>query len=163
MSAEALSAALEREHAEIDEGIATFATALKKGEREPEPLLRAIRALRRHIFLEEEILFPGLREPGLMAAIFVMLREHAQLWNTLEQLEDDLDDGDDERAATRCRQLSVQLQHHNPKEEKILYPQADQSLTPAAAARLAAFLDDGELPAGWVCIKARPASLTHRS
>jgi site-specific DNA-cytosine methylase len=54
--------------------------------------------------------------------------------------------------------LTVLEQHHNPKEERILYPQADQALTPAAAARLQTFLASGELPDGWVCERARVPS-----
>lgn len=68
-------------------------------------------------------------------------------------------DGDREpdggTALTLCHQLTVQLQHHDLKEERILYPQADDVLTASAGARLRAFLDTGELPEEWVCQKAR--------
>ena len=53
-----LAAALEQEHREIDDGIAAF-TAVP-GDRHA--LARAIGALRRHIYLEEEILFPLLSQ-----------------------------------------------------------------------------------------------------
>ncbi len=57
-----------------------------------------------------------------------------------------------------CRQLAVRLLHHNLKEEKILYPRADDALPPAAAARQRAFLGSGDLPEGWMCmLKARSA------
>jgi iron-sulfur cluster repair protein YtfE (RIC family) len=143
---QSLAAALEREHHEIDAGIASFTAAPDA----PEPLVRAIRALRRHIYLEEEFLFPLLREAeaGLTAPIFVMLREHAQIWATLDSLERELGAG----AAIGpglCRQLTVQLLHHNLKEEKILYPRADDVLPAPAADRLRAFLISGELPGGW--------------
>ena len=149
-----LAAALEREHHEIDAGVAAFTAAPS----DRQPLMRAIRALRRHIYLEEEFLFPLLREaePGLAAPIFIMLREHAQIWATLEMLERELDDGAVVGSAL-CRQLSVRLLHHNLKEEKILYPRADEALQPAAAGRLRAFLGSAGLPDGWVCLlKARP-------
>lgn len=45
--------------------------------------------------------------------------------------------------------------HHNLKEEKTLYPQADAVLTASATERLRAFLDSGELPKDWVCQKVR--------
>ena len=156
MEIESLAGALEREHQEIDAGIGAFTAGPPAGGRDRARLARAVHALRRHIYLEEEFLFPLLREaePGLMAPIFVMLREHAQLWRTLDSLERELDagTGDGVRA---CRQLAVQLLHHNQKEEKILYPQADQALPEAAAAKLREFLAAGELPAGWVCLRAR--------
>jgi iron-sulfur cluster repair protein YtfE (RIC family) len=153
MEIESLAAALEREHHEIDAGIAAFTAAPGN----PQPLTRAIRALRRHIYLEEEFLFPLLceAEPGLTAPVFVMLREHAQIWAALDSLERE---PDDDTRLTLCRQLTVRLLHHNLKEEKVLYPRADQALPPAAADRLRAFLGSERLPEGWVCVKARPVT-----
>jgi regulator of cell morphogenesis and NO signaling len=153
MEIESLAAALEREHHEIDAGIAAFTAAPG----DPQPLTRAIRALRRHIYLEEEFLFPLLcqAEPGLAAPVFVMLREHAQIWAALDALEREPGPG---TALVLCRQLTVRLLHHNLKEEKVLYPRADDMLPPAAASRLRAFLGSGELPEGWVCAKARPVT-----
>jgi iron-sulfur cluster repair protein YtfE (RIC family) len=116
-------------------------------------LSRAIRALRRHIYLEEEFLFPPLREAGLVAPIFVMLREHAQIWETLDAVEDELRTGGG--ALALCHRLAVQLQHHNLKEEKVLYPQADAVLTASATEQLRTFLRSSELPEGWVCHKTR--------
>jgi regulator of cell morphogenesis and NO signaling len=151
-----LAAALEREHHEIDAGIAAFAAEPS----DRQPLMRAIGALRRHIYLEEEFLFPLLSEaePGLAAPVFVMLREHAQIWATLEALEHELDIGMSTGHGL-CRQLTVRLLHHNLKEEKILYPRADEALQPATAERLREFLSSSSLPDGWVCmLKARPVS-----
>jgi regulator of cell morphogenesis and NO signaling len=148
-----LAAALEREHHQIDAGIAASASAPW----DLQPLGRAIGALRRHIYLEEEFLFPLLREaePGLAPPVFVMLREHAQIWGTLDALERELSAGTGTALALRKR-LAGQLLHHNLKEEKILYPRADEALPAAAADRLRAFLGTGELPGGWVCLlKAR--------
>ena len=156
MGTEPLAAALEREHHEIDAGIAAFTAS----PRDPQPLARAIRALRRHIYLEEEFLFPllGEAEPALRAPVFVMLREHAQIWAVLEMLEGSRPGTPAGIDPALCRRLASQLLHHNLKEEKILYPRADDVLSPAAAGRLRAFLGSGELPEGWVCVKARPAT-----
>lgn len=156
MQIESLAAALEREHHEIDAGIAAFTASPG----DPQPLTRAIRALRRHIYLEEEFLFPLLcqAEPGLAALVFVMMREHAQIWATLDSLEGDLDAAAAGTRLVLCRQLTVRLLHHNLKEERVLYPRADDVLPPAAADRLRAFLGSGELPEGWVCTKARPVT-----
>ena len=150
MSTDSLAATLEREHHEIDDGIAKFAAA--PGDQQP--LVRAIRALRRHIYLEEEILFPLLHqaERALGAPLFVMLREHGQIWTLLDSLEDDLDAA----SPALIRQLESHLLHHNLKEEKVLYPRADEVLPTAAAERLWSLLDSGEMPEGWVCFKARP-------
>ncbi|MGH3284858.1 MAG: hemerythrin domain-containing protein [Streptosporangiaceae bacterium] len=157
MTISSLAVALEREHHQIDDGVAAFAAA--PGDRQP--LARTIGALRRHIYLEEEFLFPLLHkaEPGLAAPVFVMLREHAQIWATLDSLERELDAGTGTGTGLAlCRQLAVRLLHHNLKEETILYPRADDALSPAAAEWLRTFLGSGDLPEGWVCLmKARSA------
>jgi hemerythrin-like domain-containing protein len=157
MKTESLAATLERDHREIDDGIKAFTAAPHPGERDRQRLVHAIRALRRHIYLEEQFLFPPLRHAGLAAPVAVMLREHAQIWTTLDALQRELDTGTDRlRALALCHQLSVQLLHHNLKEEKALYPPADQILTESASAQLRTFFEAGELPDGWVCAKAQP-------
>jgi regulator of cell morphogenesis and NO signaling len=162
MTLEPLAAALEHEHHEIDQGIEAFASALAAGESRPEPLTQAIDALRRHIYLEERFLFPALRKAGLVTPVLVMLREHGQIWGTLDRLELGLTSGTVGAATLKaCRELTVQLQHHNLKEEKILYPQIDRVLTASARAELSAFLDLGKMPESWVCERARgPADRT---
>ncbi len=156
MGSESLMVALEREHREVDEGIEAFTGGPPAGQRDRKPLMRAIHALRRHIYLEEVLLFPPLRAAGLVSPVLVMLREHAQMWQMLDSLECGLDAGGaGGTVLTLCRQLAVQLLHHNLKEERILYPRANDMLTPAEAERLRAFLDSGELPEGWVCAKAQ--------
>lgn len=155
MEIESLAAALEREHREIDEGIEAFTVDPGSAVRDLRPLAAAIRALRRHIYLEETLLFPPLYEAGLVAPVIVMLREHGQIWATLDALEGQLHTGAPEDIEPAlCRQLSVQLLHHNLKEEKILYPQADQVLSAPVTAQLRDSLDSGELPDGWVCQRA---------
>jgi iron-sulfur cluster repair protein YtfE (RIC family) len=150
---ESLAAALEREHHEIDAGLESLAGP----DRVPdvEQALRAIAALRRHIYLEEEFLFPPLSGGNLIAPIMVMLREHGQLWGTLDELEAELRAAADPATLRECcHRLGVQLLHHNMKEERVIYPAADDSLAPDVAARLQGFLASGELPDGWVCAKA---------
>lgn len=151
MGDESLSAVLEREHREIDGGFEPFAAGVDDGD--VAALRRAIAVLRRHIYVEEERVFPTLREHGLFAPLLVMVREHGQIWDTIDQIERELET-DAATVSYRCHQALVQLQHHNGKEERIIYPQADQALTPREAAELVAFLRNGELPAGWVCAKA---------
>jgi iron-sulfur cluster repair protein YtfE (RIC family) len=152
VSDDSLAAALEREHQDIDDEIEVFAAGLAAGTIDAGPLRRASAALRRHIYLEEEFLFPPLREAGLVAPVFVMLREHGELWRILDAIDTELALDPDTAALQKlCRELVVQLQHHNPKEEQILYPQADQVLHGEVGSRLKAFIESGQLPEGWVC------------
>jgi hemerythrin-like domain-containing protein len=151
MDSGTLGAALEHEHHEIDRGIEAFGTADADA---GASLTAAIAALRRHIYLEEEFLFPPMQDE-LAIPIGVMLREHGELWRTLEALEAELAEaGDADAAAAICERLLAQLESHNSKEEPIFYARADESLGPEATAGLKAFLDSGEMPAGWACRQA---------
>lgn len=105
MAGATLAAALEREHREIDTGIAEYVGGHDLG-----ALQRAMAALRRHIYLEEEFLFPPLREAGLVAPLFVMVREHGQLWQTMQELDAALAaDATGDSALAVCRELTAQL------------------------------------------------------
>lgn len=154
-AADTLAAALEREHHEIDAGIEEFLAGQAQGQPAVEPLRQAMVALRRHIFLEEEFLFGPARDAGLVAPIFVMLREHGEIWDTLDTLDARLAAATDADAtAAACDQLLAQLERHNTKEEAIVYPQADTVLSAPADAALRAFLAAGRMPDGWVCEQA---------
>lgn len=154
-AADTLAAALEREHHEIDTGIEAFLNTEEKGSDRVEPLRQAIAALRRHIYLEEVFLFPPLKDGGLFAPIFVMLREHGEIWDTMAaidaQLGNDAGAGPDEAS---CRELLAQLEQHNLKEEAVIYPEADAGSSADASTELRAFLTAGRMPPGWVCEQA---------
>lgn len=155
MTVGTLEAALEQEHREVDAGLEEFADGLAKGEARTVPLAAAIAALRRHIYLEEELLFPPLQKTGLVAAIFAMLREHGEIWKSMDKLEAQVSaGGDDASKLEASKMLAEQIEAHNVKEERIVYPQAD-SLTPEAREALAAFMKSGTMPEGWVCARAR--------
>jgi hemerythrin-like domain-containing protein len=154
MGTETLAAALELEHREIDQGIESYLSS-SDGEARMRSLADAMRALRRHIFLEEEFLFPPLRVAGFIAPIFVMLREHGELWRTMESIERELAaDPADSLVAGRCKWLLAQLEKHNSKEEPILYPHADTVLGAPTSLKLRAFLESGRMPDDWVCARA---------
>ena len=111
--------------------------------------------LRRHIYLEEEFIFPPLKETGMMMPVFVMLREHGELWDAMAGLDDLLSaDADPEMIQGACRELLSRLDAHNSKEEPIIYPHLDSDLDEGARAQLREFLVDGRMPDGWVCERA---------
>ena len=150
MTSTTLSVALEREHRAIDEGIERFAGTGHTAEHRA-ALLEAVAVLRRHIYLEEEHLFPPLREAGMFGPVMVMIHEHGQMWPILDTIEELLATGINDTTALLCRDLLTQLAAHNMKEEQILYPQADDLLPADDRDDLTALLTSAEMPAGWVC------------
>ncbi len=151
MGTENVSEVLEREHREIDKGIEAF---LENPEGGAAPLLQAARALRRHIYIEEEVVFPPLVETNLMAPIMVMLREHGNIWRTLAQLEGEVAAASGQALRDSCQSLLQQLNTHNQKEEPIIYPHVDEALNPEEAVTLQEFLATGDMPEGWACVRA---------
>jgi hemerythrin-like domain-containing protein len=149
-----LTEALEHEHHEIDAGIETFLEGISLGEVRTTELTRAVDALRRHIYLEEEFLFPPLRAAGMLPPVLVMLREHGEIWRILDAI-GALDlEGAGEQAREQCTALLAQLAAHNAKEEPIIYPQGDVVLSDEAKRELHACIDAGRTPDGWVCAQA---------
>jgi Uncharacterized conserved protein len=156
MPTETLQAALEREHRAIDRGVETYIAGAGNDGAATAPLVEAIEALQRHIYLEEEFLFPPLRAAGMTMPIFVMLREHGELWTTMDTLTTLIDEkADSQRLRDVCSNFLSQLDQHNSKEEPIIYPQADTTLSAEATAELAEFIASGRTPQGWTCQKAQ--------
>jgi hemerythrin-like domain-containing protein len=151
---ETLTAALEREHHEIDGGIMAFRDSVALDEPRTEELSRAVAALRRHIYLEEKFLFPPLRAAGMLPPVLVMLREHGEIWRVLDALEAVDVATSPDAARERCDELLTLLTEHNAKEEPIIYPQGDHVLSEEAKQELHAFIDSGQMPEGWVCAQA---------
>jgi iron-sulfur cluster repair protein YtfE (RIC family) len=86
--------------------------------------------LRRHIRIEEQLLFPlfesrtGMRN-GPTA---VMRTEHRQIEGELTRMRRGLDAGDSSEYATGLATLHCVLGPHNVKEEQVLYPTTDDML-----------------------------------
>ncbi len=152
-----LADSLTREHHEIDAGLEGFLRELGEGTVNPEPMRRAFAALRRHIYLEEEFLFPPIRRSGLMMPILVMTKEHGEIWRLMDGIDRLLGAADTDEAAIAagCRELLEALGGHNMKEEPIVYPHGATDLTSDEEAILADFVANGEMPSGWVCAAAR--------
>lgn len=149
-----IAEALEREHREIDAGLADFARSVEEGAPRVEPLQSAATALRRHIYVEEEMLFPALRAAGLFGPVAVMIREHGEIWAALDDLEARAHAGADGGAggtSEAYRVLAALLESHNEKEEVILYPQSDAVVDADVRQRVEDYLATGELPEGWTC------------
>lgn len=149
-----LADAFTREHHEIDAGIEEYLVSQESDPRlRAVPLQKAMEALRRHIFLEEEIVFPRFPPGPLMMPMMVMRREHGEIWRQMDSLAERLGDprGEAEGVEAVCRELLDLLERHNAKEEPVIYPHLDADLDDDERARVRDLLAVGTLPAGWVC------------
>ena len=146
-------ATLTREHHEIDSDIGAFIGALGNEAIDATALATAFEALRRHIYLEEEFLFPPIREAGMVMPLLVMANEHGTIWRLMDSIEASLAGPDPDRDLLRaaCTELLERLAQHNGKEEPVVYPRAAVDLDDEAAGALAEYLRTARTPDGWVC------------
>ncbi|MGA9575870.1 MAG: hemerythrin domain-containing protein [Lysobacterales bacterium] len=87
--------------------------------------------LRRHIAMEEEVLFPAFELASGMASggpTAVMRMEHQQMQRLLEQVSDAIKSGDTQLALDVGDTLLMLIQQHSAKEETTLYPMAENLL-----------------------------------
>lgn len=146
------SAMLEAQHRAIDAGI----KPVREGAGSLPALQEALQLLRLHLFLEEEILFPMLEQHGVTMPVFVMKREHGQMWPVLAELLQACAAGADAAMLREdCDELFKLLQMHNVKEEQIVYTAADDLAAKGLHEPLVETLDATvDVPAGWSCAMA---------
>lgn len=146
-----VGAVLEDDHRRIDALLTTFGQSLSAGTVDEASFAMARTGLRHHIYVEEELHFPTLRQAGLLGPIMVMVREHSQIWNVLDTMETSLRGGASlGELSELLHDLEQLLAAHNAKEEQIVYPAGDQVLTAEAAESVRATLASGTTPSGWV-------------
>lgn len=88
-------------------------------------------SLRRHIAMEEKVLFPAFEaKSGAAGAspVAIMKMEHQQMVRLLEQIGGAMDAGNADAAMDAGDTLLMLTQQHNAKEEELLYPLAQELL-----------------------------------
>lgn len=142
---------LTREHRQIDAGV----DGIIDGSGDAAALAIALRLLREHIHAEETALFPALESAGLAMPVFVMKREHGQMWPLVRRLEAACAAGAGADAlrgeVNALRQLLV---IHNTKDEQIVYAAADRLQASGEEDGLAAVLREARMPDDWTCAAA---------
>ncbi len=147
-----LTECLETDHRRLDGVVVECKRLATSGEyaAAAEQFASFARGLSRHIDAEEEVLFPALQEhaPQAGGPLHVMRREHEKLREMLGTVEEAL------RASRPIWRSGVGaledlLAQHNLKEERILYPMANEATSEFAGldalrASLVAALDGSE-------------------
>lgn len=124
---------LQQHHGHCDELFAGVedAVAERQWEWAKEALDLFLGEIERHFCSEEEDLFPAFDAMAgtSMGPTRVMRVEHAQMRELFIRMRDALSRRDAEGYADVAETLLVLMQQHNLKEENILYPMCDRSLT----------------------------------
>jgi hemerythrin-like domain-containing protein len=89
-------------------------------------------AMRRHLDMEEKVLFPSFEtQTGMTEGpTSVMRGEHDQMRGVLDQMKESVDADDREELLDLGDTLMLLIQQHNQKEEHMLYPMCDRALGP---------------------------------
>lgn len=146
-----ISEPLEKEHRDIDAVIVSFI----EGAGDAASLMGSLALLRRHIYMEELILFPKLSSHNLALTMHVSMMEieHGYMWPMIRKLEDAANSGmpADEMKKT-CAALLELLQMHNTREEEVLYAAADR-MSPRGDREpgLLGQVTDVHMPPDWTC------------
>ncbi len=121
---------LQTDHRRLDAIMGRFQDAHKSGRWED--AARDFRefnlGLRRHIQIEEEILFPAFEEKTGMhdaGPTFVMRMEHTEIRGLLDRILSATDAKDSSQVNDATQAILNILGDHNMKEEHILYPESD--------------------------------------
>jgi len=125
---------MQTDHKRLDEICARFLEAIKaaKWPHASEAWAEFSHGLKRHIRIEEELLFPAFEEKtGMKDAgpTFVMKMEHVDIKELLDQIAASTKAQNERGASDTAYRLTNILTDHNMKEEHILYPESDSFLT----------------------------------
>lgn len=143
---------LEHDHHRIDAWLETFAAGLTRGEVDVDSFRSGAQALRHHIYVEETVHFPPLKQAGLFGPIMVMHREHGEIWDLLDAIDTAIAGAQTPGQVYEVWQhLEHVLREHNLKEERILYPAGDDILDAEQSDDVLSTLADADLPDGWRC------------
>jgi iron-sulfur cluster repair protein YtfE (RIC family) len=149
---ETITEVLEPEHRWIDERFERFQALLASGQVNAEPFEEAAKALHRHMYVEEEILFPEVATRGLAAPVQVMYQDHGEIARLMNVVHGLIASG----ASTADLEAALAavirvLGEHGAKEELVLYPTADQVLVGPEFAQLVQRVREEAVPEGWLC------------
>jgi iron-sulfur cluster repair protein YtfE (RIC family) len=87
--------------------------------------------LNHHFDMEEKVMFPAFEARSGSAHCNptpVMIMEHTQMRNVLEELKKELDNKNKDQFFGLSETLMMTMQQHNMKEEQMMYPMVDEAM-----------------------------------
>lgn len=142
---------LQKQHRQIDAGI----RGIVDGNGSYAALMQSLKLLYLHIYVEETFLFPPLEEFGITMPVFVMKKEHGEMWPYMQVLGEACE-ARPPMGTLHDTALSLfrLLQVHNPKEEEVVYTSADRLVEEQPDQPWLESLNTTEIPDGWTCAMA---------
>lgn len=138
-------------HHRVEGYLIDFCEELERGRRKAEFLARASTDLYQHMFMEEQFLFPLLKE-RLAAVVASLEEEHGRVLDLMEELHELLRrDADRETLQACTARLMGALSAHNTAEDLGIYPDLLALLGPSRAQILLLEVEKAEVPRGWMC------------
>ena len=104
-----------------------------------------VSALKRHMQLEEEVLFPAFEQASGMAGgpTWVMRQEHQQMLSLLDELGGTIEQRNASGFRALAQTFTALMDGHSMKEERVLYPMCDRVLPDFDTGELSARLSGG--------------------
>lgn len=89
-----------------------------------------VQALRHHMRIEEEVLFPAFEQASGISGgpTWVMRQEHRQMLAALDRIAAAIDARDAEDVLALAHSFAALMAAHSAKEERVLYPMCDEML-----------------------------------
>ncbi len=139
-------------HHRVEGYLMDFCEDLERGRREAEWVVRARADLSQHVFVEEQVLFPLVKE-RLAAVVAGLQEEHGRILDLTQALHDLLQGDADREILQACTtRLMGALSAHNAAEDLGVYPDLLAALGPAKAQALLLEVETVQPPPGWMCV-----------
>ncbi len=151
LDTETIELFLQHAHRRIEGWLIEFEEKLDEGLVEL-PLLESARAeLRRHMYVEEKLVFPRA-EHKFKEVVALLLEGHGFIWDAAEKLWSEAHRQQDIGSLKKSTQaLARLLAIHSAEEDMGIYPDLLDLLGPAASAELLRSCSVATAPQDWVC------------
>lgn len=140
---------LERDHDQEHGKLVEARISMSRGEFDKNSFLEFVNNIRRHIYIEEEIIFPDLvvLDSNLKGPISGLEMEHASLWMLMDRILAETDSGTIRKSPKYLEEIERILAVHNAVESTNIYPKIKDERIPD--------LEQATLPEGWICRRLR--------
>ncbi len=140
---------LERDHDQEHGKLVEASISMSRGEFEENSFMEFVSNIRRHIYIEEEIIFPDLvyLYSDMKGPISGLEMEHASLWMLIDRILEETASGTIRKSAKYLEEIERILAVHNALESANIYPKIKDERIPE--------LERISIPEGWICRRLR--------